>query len=159
MSISKCFFFILVSFSVYSQKLHHQMLSSQGVTMVTSSGAIVIQTIGQQSAIGNYRDSNIIVGQGFLQSNKMKTAIAPVITIKTTAYPNPFIDKVNFQFSAPIGGLIKITFFDIMGRVVYSNQKLSVDNILTIDNLSFAQGEYFIKLSAKNFNYSINLLK
>jgi hypothetical protein len=46
-----------------------------------------------------------------------------------------------------------------MGRVVYSNQKLSVDNILTIDNLSFAQGEYFIKLSAKNFNYSINLLK
>lgn len=155
----KIILLLLIAFTGYSQQLHHQMLSSQGTSTHTSAGVSVRQTIGQQSAIGNYSDSNVIVGQGFLQSNKMKTAIAPVITIKTTTYPNPFIDKVNFQFSAPISGPIKIIVFDIMGRVVYSKEKLSVDNTLTIDNLSFAQGEYLVKLTAKNYTYSTNLLK
>jgi hypothetical protein len=136
------------------------MLSSQESTSRTSTSIILRQTISQRSAIGNYRNSNIIVGQGFLQSKTMKTAIAPVISIKTITYPNPFIDKVNFQFSAPIAGPIKITLFDVMGRLVYSKEKLSADNnTLTLENLSFAQGEYFVKLSAKNYTYSTNLLK
>ena len=152
--------FLLLSFNVFSQKLHHQMLSSQGTTTHASGGISVRQTIGQQSAIGNYRDSNIIVGQGFQQSNKMKTAVTPVISVTTTTYPNPFIDRVNFQFSSPVTGPIKISLFDVMGRLVYYKEKLSADNnTLTIDNLSFAQGEYFVKLTAKNYTYSTNLLK
>ena len=136
------------------------MLSSQGTSTQTSGGITVRQTIGQQSTIGNYRNSNFIVGQGFQQSDKMRTTIAPVISIKTITYPNPFIDKVNFQFSVPIAGPIKVTLFDVMGRLVYSKEKLSADNnTLTLENLSFAQGEYFVKLTAKNYTYSTNLLK
>ncbi len=135
------------------------MLSSQGTTSHTSRGVTVRQTIGQQSAIGNYRNLNIIVGQGFLQSNNMKTALPPVITITTIAYPNPFIDQVNFRFSSPITGPIKVALFDVMGRLVYYKEKVSINNIVTIDNLSFAQGEYFVKLTAKNYTYSTNLLK
>ena len=135
------------------------MLSSQGTSSRASGGVVVRQTIGQQSAIGNYRDSNIIVGQGFQQSNKMKTAVPPVISVTTTTYPNPFVDSVNFQFSLPVSGPIKISLFDVMGRLVYYNEKVSINNIVTIDNLSFAQGEYFVKLTAKNYSYSTNLLK
>ncbi len=135
------------------------MLSSQGTTSRSSTGIIVRQTIGQQSAIGNYRDSNLIVGQGFQQGNKMITAIPPVISVTTTTYPNPFVDSVNFQFSSPITGPIKVVLFDVMGRLVYYKEKVSINNIVTIDNLSFAQGEYFVKLTAKNYSYSTNLLK
>ena len=135
------------------------MLSSQGKNTTLSNGILISQTVGQQSAIGNYRDSNLIVGQGFQQSNKMRTAISPVIYVTTTTYPNPFIDSVNFQFSSPIAGPIKISLFDVMGRLVYNKEKISVNNIVTIDNLSFAQGEYFVKLTAKNYTYSTNLLK
>ena len=135
------------------------MLSSQGTTSRSSTGIIVRQTIGQQSAIGNYRDSNLIVGQGFQQGNKMKTAIPQVISVTTTTYPNPFVDSVNFQFSSPITGPIKVVLFDVMGRLVYYKEKVSINNIVTIDNLSFAQGEYFVKLTAKNYSYSTNLLK
>jgi hypothetical protein len=135
------------------------MLSSQGTTSRTSTGIVVRQTIGQQSAIGNYSDSNLIAGQGFQQSDKMKTVIPPVISVTTTTYPNPFIDSVNFQFSAPIAGPIKISLFDVTGKLVYYKVKVSIDNILKIDNLSFAQGEYFVKLTAKNYSYSTNLLK
>ena len=135
------------------------MLSSQGTSTRTSSGISVRQTIGQQSPIGNYRNGNIIAGQGFLQSNKMKIKTPPVISITTITYPNPFIDKVNFHFSLPISGPIKITLFDIMGRLVYYKEKMSYDNTLTIDNLFFAEGEYFVKLTAKNFTYPTTLLK
>jgi hypothetical protein len=135
------------------------MLSSQGTSSRASGGVVVRQTIGQQSAIRNYRDSNFIVGQGFQQSNKMKTAVPPVISVTTTTYPNPFVDSINFQFSFPVSGPIKISLFDVMGRLVYYKQKVSINNTLTIDNLSFAQGEYFVKLTAKNYTYSTNLLK
>jgi hypothetical protein len=155
----KILLLLLVTFSGYSQRLHHQMLSSQGTSSRASGGVVVRQTIGQQSAIGNYRNSNAIVGQGFLQSETMKTAVAPVISITTITYPNPFIDSVNFQFSSPISGPIKISLFDVMGRLVYYKEKIAINNIVTIENLSFAQGEYFAKLTAKNFTYSTNLLK
>ena len=135
------------------------MLSSQGTSSRASGGVVVRQTIGQQSAIGNYRESNIIVGQGFQQSNKMKTAVPPVISVTTTTYPNPFVDSVNFQFSLPVSGPIKISLFDVMGRLVYYKEKTAINNTLTIENLSFAQGEYFVKLTAKNYTYSTNLLK
>ena len=58
------------------------MFSSQGTSTNTSSGVSVRQTIGQQSAIGNYRNSYLIVGQGFLQSNKMKILIIESIWVK-----------------------------------------------------------------------------
>ena len=135
------------------------MLSSQGTSTRTSGGVTVRQTIGQQSAIGNYRGSNTIVGQGFLQSNNMKTALPPVISITTITYPNPFIDRVNFQFSSPVTGPIKVALFDIMGRLVYYKEKMPYNNTLIIDNLSFAQGEYIVKLTAKNYTYSTILLK
>lgn len=135
------------------------MLSSQGTSSRVSGKVVVRQTIGQQSAIGNFRNTNAIVGQGFLQSETMKTAVPPVISITTVTYPNPFIDRVNFQFSSPIAGPFKISLFDVMGRLVYYKEKTAINNIVTIDNLSFAQGEYFVKLTAKNFNYSTNLLK
>jgi hypothetical protein len=135
------------------------MISSQGTTQHIPGGIIVRQTIGQQSTIGNYRNADIIVGQGFQQSDKMKTAVAPVISITTITYPNPFIDKVNFQFSSPISGPIKVALFDLAGRLVYYKEKLSHENTVTLENLSFAQGEYIVKLTAKNYTYSTNLLK
>ena len=135
------------------------MLSSQGTSTRASGGVFVRQTVGQQSVIGNFRNTNAIVGHGFLQSETMKTAVAPVISITTITYPNPFIDSVNFQFSSPISGPIKISLFDVMGRLVYYKEKIAINNIVTIENLSFAQGEYFAKLTAKNFTYSTNLLK
>jgi hypothetical protein len=155
----KLLLLLLVTFSGFSQRLHHQMLSSQGASSYVSGKVVVRQTIGQQSAIGNFRNTSAIVGQGFLQSQTMTTAKAPVISITTITYPNPFIDSVNFQFSSPISGLIKISLFDVMGRLVFYKEKAAVNNTLTLDNLSFAQGQYFVKLTAKNFTYSTNLLK
>jgi len=135
------------------------MLSSQGATTHVPGGVSVRQSIGQQSAIGNFKNSSIIVGQGFQQSGKMKPVATHAIVINTKTYPNPFIDKVNFQFSSPLEGPIKISLFDILGRMVFSTEKFPINNIITIDNLFFPEGEYFAKLTANNFTYTTNLLK
>ncbi|MFY9280865.1 MAG: hypothetical protein WAO92_02560, partial [Bacteroidia bacterium] len=52
---------------VFAQQLHHQMISSQGVSTTTSSGLIVKQTVGQQSVSGNSQ-GDVIVQQGFQQN-------------------------------------------------------------------------------------------
>lgn len=154
----KIILFLFITLSGFSQSLHHQMLSSQG-TSTTAGGFKVSQTIGQLSVIGNYRGSDVIVGQGFQQSRNMKTVKAPVITVTTTTYPNPFVDQINFEFSSVISGPIKFSLYDVMGRLVAYQEKTATDTILTINELSLAEGEYFVKLSAKNYNYSTNLLK
>jgi len=134
------------------------MLSSQGTT-TTAGGYKVSQTIGQQGATGNFRSSDVIVGQGFQQSNNMKIVKAPVITVSTTTYPNPFINQINFEFSSVVSGPIKFSLYDIMGRLVAYQEKEAIDTILTINELTLTEGEYFVKLSSKNYNYSTNLLK
>lgn len=154
----KIILFLLVTFSGFSQSLHHQMLSSQGAS-TTAGGLKISQTIGQQSVVGNYRGTDVIVGQGFQQSRNMKTVKAPVITITTTTYPNPFVDQINFEFSSVVSGPIKFILYDIMGRLVAFQEKSAVDSTLTITGLTLAEGQYFVKLSAKNYNYSTNLLK
>ncbi len=154
----KIILFLFITLSGFSQTLHHQMLSSQGTS--TTVGVLkVSQTIGQLSVIGNYRGTDLIVGQGFQQSHLMKTIKSPVITVVTTTYPNPFIDHINFEFSSVISGPIKFSLYDVMGRLVASEEKRATDTLLTISELSLAEGQYFVKLSAKNYNYSTNLLK
>lgn len=154
----KIILFLFITLSGFSQTLHHQMLSSQG-TSTTVGDLKVSQTIGQQSVIGNYRGTEVLVGQGFQQSRLMKTVKAPIIKVVTTTYPNPFIDHINFEFSSLVSGPIKFALYDIMGRLVAYQEKSATDTILTISELSLAEGEYFVKLSAKNYNYSTNLLK
>jgi hypothetical protein len=146
--------------SVYSQQLHHQMLSSQGSSNILNSGTLVKQTIGQQSVIGNTNKNNTVVSQGFQQSLLSKTGTSSLVDeILTTTYPNPFVDQINFQFSIPIGGLINITIFDLLGRLVYKAQREATQNILTLENLRFSQNEYLVKLTAKNYNYTTHIIQ
>lgn len=155
------FIFILVmSSNLYAQKLHHQMISSQGVNVKLSNGTKINQSIGQQSAIGNFNTTVGKIGQGFIQSmvsvsktNTVATAITAVV------YPNPFSDVLNFSFSSPIEGKVKLTFFDVRGRLVYNKETTPISNVVTISELYFSEGTYFVKLEAKGVIYSSQIIK
>jgi len=152
--------FLVISFNTYSQHLHHQMLSAQGSSNLLTSGILIKQTIGQQSTIGNYKLPSAIIGQGFQQSLISKSLSTTLINeILTTTYPNPFVDQIHFQFSKPISGLITVTIFDLLGRLVCKEQKEASQNILTIGNLNFSQNEYLVKLSASNYNYATQIIQ
>lgn len=100
-----------------AQSIHHQMTSSQGASVHVSNSLLVQQSIGQQSVIGNYLGPTFSVGQGFQQGKNFKSKGPSDFSIQILSYPNPFISKINFQFSSPIEGLIKISIYDIMGKL------------------------------------------
>ena len=157
--VMKYVILLLISISGFSQDLHHQMLSSQGKSVVMSNGVLISQTIGQQSAIGNFKNG-YTVGQGFQQSNWKKIVAKNIeTTISTITFPNPFISRINFQFSKQITDKIQIAIFDVRGRLIFQQEKRVNNNILTIDLESIASSNYLVRLTAENYTYYTQILK
>lgn len=158
--MKKTILFFFIGLSVYGQQLHHQMLSSQGTSNLLSNGVKVNQTVGQQSVTGNYNYSTISISQGF-QKNLYTKSNVFVLTdeLSTILYPNPFVDQIHIQFSKQIRGLVLVTIFDVLGRLVYKEQKEVINNSLKIDNLQFPENEYLLTLSGANINYSTQIIK
>lgn len=148
------FFF---GFNIYCQKLYSQMVSEQITSKYISSGIIVNQTIGQASFSKDYIKNNVIASHVFKGDGTQKHNVS--IDIKTTTYPNPILDSVNFKFSSTINGDIKVIIFDLLGKIVFHQVKKAFQNILTIDNIQLLEGVYLVKLTAENYNYSTKILK
>ena len=135
------------------------MTSSQGTSMHASNNVLVQQTIGQQSVTGNYFGAAFSVGHGFQQGRISKSKEPLELNIQIMTFPNPFTSKINFQFSSSIVGPIKINMYDVLGRMVLSSEKELLNNMISLYNLNFPDGQYILKLSAKKFNYTTNLIK
>lgn len=156
----KLILLFLFTSSIYSQTLHHHMLSSQGTSKTLANGTFISQTVGQQSVIGNTTKNGYTIGQGYQQIVWGKYINSNLTSnITTTTYPNPFIQSVNFQFSKPIKETISIAIFDVRGRLIYQQEKRANDNILTIELGQLAAENYLVRLSANNYTYYTQILK
>ena len=157
------YIFLLFSIAFQGQVLHHQMLSSQGQSAKLADGLLVNQTIGQQSSIGSSTNKDFVVMQGFQQSMWGKYIASNKIyapeNITITTYPNPFVTVVNFQFSKTITDLISISIFDVTGRLIYEQNKLAVNAILSIDLGLLPLSGYLVRLSSTNLTYYTKILK
>lgn len=153
--------YLLIFFTItfQGQVLHHQMLSSQGLSKKMLDGSIIRQTIGQQTLIGT-SSNNYVVMQGFQQSVWGKYISSNIIDdIKATTYPNPFIETVSFEFSKPITEVITVNVFDISGHLIFEQKKKANNTILTIDLPLLPRSEYLVRLNGSNFNYYTKILK
>lgn len=150
-----CFFTTLS----FSQKLHHQMISVQGGNAITQSGVVVKYTIGQQSVTGT-KTGNVIIQQGFQQSNWDKIiATNNVVLVNTITYPNPYVDIINFQFSQAIGDSVSLLIFDLLGRQVYANSFSVIENKIMVNLKELQSAEYFVQLSNNIFTYHTIIIK
>lgn len=154
---------LLFSITFQGQVLHHQMLSSQGVSTKTPNGLKIRQTVGQQSLTGTSGNKDYVVMQGFQQNLWGKyiasNTIDAIDTIKMTTYPNPFTETINFQFSKPVADVITISIFDFLGRLIYEQNRTAVSDILTIDLSGLPTSEYLIRLKTKSLNYYTKIIK
>lgn len=144
---------------MYSQRLHHQSLSAQGKNSVLFNGFRVNQSIGQTSVIGNYTTPNVLVGQGFIQSKSgifMSSVDKPNLDIKV--FPNPFISEINFKFSSDVSSPVTLSWFDVLGRLVYTTEKTPINLLITITDLHLPAGLYVVKLTGTNLNYTTQIL-
>jgi hypothetical protein len=123
------FIFSLIVLNLSGQNIHHQMISSQGSSSLTSSGLIVNQTIGQQSITGSFTGS-FSVQQGFQQSywyNYLSNSNPILVSVS----PNPFQELIQFSISNLRNEKIAIQVFDINGKVVYVKEHF-VENKLKL---------------------------
>jgi hypothetical protein len=159
----KYLLFCLITHFLSAQILHHQMFSSQGKNSITSNGVYVNHSIGQQSPGGTFNTSSLIVQQGFQQNMLLKYGSIPINSnnaITTVVYPNPFVNEVNFQFSSEVKGPFSISIFDMMGKLILTEEKEALQNILTVESLGhLASGQYIVNLRAQNYNYGTKIIK
>ena len=120
-------FLVFISKNVVAQQLHHEMISAQGGSVITQNGQLVRYTVGQQSVTGT-SSNGYIVQQGFQQSNWGKILEQNTISVTTIAYPNPFVNEINFSFSTSPGEKISAYVFDVLGRLVYSEDVKNENN-------------------------------
>lgn len=151
-------FFGLTCSNTKAQVLHHQSFSSQGKNVLTSSGFVVSQSIGQQSPSGTFKNSQIVVQQGFQQNVLTNYGINSNISFRV--YPNPFFSNVNFEFTSEINEDVEVSFFDLLGRLVYKVKKKPLNNFLTIDSLDdILYGQYIVVLTTSSYKSSVKLIK
>ena len=141
-----------------AQQLHHEMTSAQGGTVTTATGQLVRYTVGQQSVTGT-SSNGYVVQQGFQQSNWGKILEQNTISIATIVFPNPFVNEVNFSFSTSPGDKISAYVFDVLGRLVYSEDVKNENNSIKLNLLHLSTAEYLVKLSSDKFVHSVKIIK
>ncbi len=153
--------FILFVFGcqiINAQQLHHEMISSQGGTTTTANGHLVRYTVGQQSVTGT-STNGYVVQQGFQQSNWSKILEQNTVSVATIVYPNPFVNEVNFTFSTSPGEKISAYVFDVLGRLVYSEEVKNDNNSIKLSLVQLSTAEYLVRLTADKFIFSTKILK
>lgn len=151
-------FYLIATFS-FAQTLHHQMISAQGGNSTTQTGVVVQFTVGQQSVTGN-QSGDLVVQQGFQQSFWEKIiATNNVSPITTLTYPNPYVDVINFQFSQFVGSNISLKIYDALGRQVYWNTFLVVENKISVNLQELQSAAYFVQLSNNTLTYHTKIIK
>jgi hypothetical protein len=141
----------------YSQNMHHQMISAQNTSSVTSTGFIIKQTIGQTSATGNF-SGKFSVQQGYQQS-KWSTYLAPSKEVVVKSYPNPFTQFIHLQITDSNTTKITVQVFDINGKLVYLKTHTAENNIFRIALSHLAIGAYLLKIKNGQLNYFTKIIK
>tara|TARA_B100001113_G_C21098188_1_gene617493 strand:- start:1418 stop:1906 length:489 start_codon:yes stop_codon:yes gene_type:complete len=145
------------SYLIYSQELHHQMISSQGTSNTNVNGHVITHTIGQISITGN--SDNII--QGFQQPhwNQLISTSFLYENIKVNHFPNPVINNLEFNFSNYDNGILKLLVFDFSGKVLI-DKKITVSDGKSIINLNqLPAGTFLIYLNNDKVNYYTKIIK
>ncbi len=151
-------FLVFISKFLVAQQLHHEMISAQGGSVITQNGQQVRYTVGQQSVTGT-SSNGYVVQQGFQQSNWGKILEQNTISITTMVYPNPFVNEINFSFSISPGEKISAFVFDVLGRLVYSEDVKNENNSIKLNLLHLSTAEYLVKLSSDKFVHSAKIIK
>lgn len=121
----------------------------------------VQQSVGQSSVIGTATaNGKYILRQGFIQPNIWAKIIDKDIplTLKVTAYPNPFTEGITVSFSDKITTDINIVLYDVLGRAVLTKKYASQQNIrINLAHLSI--GNYLLKVRSHQQQIIKSILK
>lgn len=161
--------FVVLGFvPLFAQKSSSAHLVRSTTSVVGSSKKVMInnktyriqQSIGQGSVIGMATNGNYTLRQGFIQPNILAKIIdknSP-LTLKVSAYPNPFTEGITLSFIDEVTTDINIVLYDVLGHVLLS-KKYTPQQAIHIRLKHLAIGNYLLKIQGNQQQIIKNILK
>ena len=114
--------------------------------------------------ISNYGGSCYGISEIKINIDENLNTIDQEIGFSALAYPNPFTNELNIQFKTRnTNAKIKYTFYDILGRSIYSKTIENTANTTTIQlsntDLQLVAGIYFLKLEQNGQQQTLKVIK
>ena len=154
----KIFFLIFfISISSFGQ-LHHSSIAISS-SNTNNKGFSVLQSIGQLSPIGNYNSQKQTVFQGFQQPLNLIDDGHTIHIFDILAFPNPFLNDLNFEFENIKPSEIRVDIYDITGRYIDSYFASDFGEILRLKLENLISTEYIFRLTGPGINYSTKIIK
>ena len=120
-----------------------------------------IDAANQQSLILYYR-LKIVDKDGSFKYSNIITILLSDITGKISVSPNPTVNEIKLNISAPVDGRVEWKLFDNTGRVIKQNAehvRKGNGNSFTINMSKLAIGTYYLSVSGAGFDEKIKLQK
>ena len=106
---------------------------------------------------GNHADSLISLGDTLAPSVGIEAIAATESFAKV--YPNPFNSKIVIQISGSKDEMVTTELYDIAGRKVYSDARMSMGQKLFIDPELTSEGIYFLKLNTADRTETFKMVR
>ncbi|AIG30928.1 T9SS type A sorting domain-containing protein [Flavobacterium psychrophilum] len=123
-----------------------------------TSSFTAVQSIGQSSVIGNFKQSNLELRQGFIQPLDFGVYSFDKINYTASIFPNPFINTFQITFNKDIEFPKNVQIFNINGKLVF-NKMFSEKNNLLIEVENLEISTYILILSIQNQIISKKIIK
>ena len=150
----------LLTLAQNSTNLLRSTILSSGSSTQTDNKYIVQQSVGQISPIGLKKTNKHTVRQGFIQPAHLKRMLAAsnAANLLVSVYPNPTTDKITISFRELVTGIVNISIYDQMGKLVMEeNKEGQAELSYSLANLS--AGNYFVKVNTSNKEYVTQISK
>ena len=152
------FFLNLVFTYPKCQSIYNQTISSLGSSnLMDNSEFIIHQSIGQSSIVGNFNLQNIKVHQGFLKG--IYPISKPLESVIILPYPNPFQEKLVLEFFPYIDNLIKVSVYDLNGKMVHQMDHKTKENKVFLDLKFLSSSVYLVLVSSGNQVFHTRIIK
>jgi hypothetical protein len=152
---------LLATFSLKSQSVSPEVLSSAGGVNQSSGGSIE-WTIGEPVS-DTYTSSNHIATMGFHQPElSLANAIKELRTEgEFMVYPNPVQDELKISFDGLPLSNYRLTLSDMTGRIISTRQFTSSAELrqVALQVQGLAQGNYLLHVSSSTFSKSVKINK
>jgi hypothetical protein len=158
--IASLSFSLLISFSVLSQSLSIELISSGGNFSEFQSGS-VCYSIGECVVTGENNPS--ITNAGFQQGIDLITSIDEILNwnqlLRIKAFPNPTMDNVRLSMEGEdlFNPDWQLSLFSSDYKLIRSNINLNVDQTISFDFL--APGIYFLQITSDKSQQFLKIIK
>lgn len=145
----------------YAQTLKRQTLSAAGNSnlVVVGQGSFFLQqSVGQNSVINTYVESNHSLRQGFIQPLPAIVLGGDPNELEVVVYPNPFVNGVVVNLEPSNEERVEMQLFDISGRLILQNS-YAANTQLQIPLYNLAEGSYLMTLKMGRQYATHQLLK